>query len=261
MPELPDVEVFRRIVEKTALKKKITDLQVLNSKILETSTPNDFKKAFLNKSFSSVIRHGKHLFLGTESIFLHMHFGMTGYVKYCKSDNPFQAYDRAALLFDNHYKLVFVNKRLLGKIGMCRDVREYLNEHNIGVDALSLGKNTFNQIIEKKRVNIKQTLMDQKVIAGIGNIYSDEILYQAKINPFLVASELTDAQKGKLFNEMKKVLNAAIKADAKLENLPATYILKNRKKGAVCKRCGTNINSEKVSGRTAYYCSKCQDVN
>ncbi|MHC1727433.1 MAG: zinc finger domain-containing protein [Syntrophobacteraceae bacterium] len=105
---------------------------------------------------------------------------------------------------------------------------------------------------------MKPALMDQGIMAGIGNLYSDEILFQACIHPKARVSELDEQQLKTIFNKMKKTLRTAVEHDAELSSFPAGYLLRNRKEGAECPACGRKLQTAKVGGRTAYFCPSCQ---
>ena len=110
--------------------------------------------------------------------------------------------------------------------------------------------------------DVKSALMDQQIVAGIGNIYSDEILFQARINPAAGVDRLTPGQLRRLFANMRKVLKTAVSRGAGseqfVEPMPKGSLLPQRKKGGRCPRCRSRLKVFKVGGRTAYCCAKCQ---
>ena len=111
--------------------------------------------------------------------------------------------------------------------------------------------------------SIKTALMDQRTIAGIGNIFSDEILFQARIDPSLPTDALSASERERLFLQMRKVLESAIDCGAGseqfVERMPGGSLLPERKKGGRCPRCGSPLKIFKLGGRTAYCCPKCQN--
>jgi formamidopyrimidine-DNA glycosylase len=116
--------------------------------------------------------------------------------------------------------------------------------------------------LSKRRGEIKAALMDQSLLAGIGNVYSDEILFQARLHPKTPAEKLDNKQIDAMYRVMRRVLKTAISKGAGSAELfrraPRTYLLRHRENGAPCPRCGGKVKATKAAGRTAYYCPKCQ---
>ncbi|MFN4761786.1 Fpg/Nei family DNA glycosylase [Gillisia sp. Q332] len=194
MPELPDVEVFRRYFNTTALNKKVVNVDVPDEEILENMSSRSFQMRMKGEIFQATHRHGKYLFIELDrEETLMMHFGMTGSLKYYQNGDEKPDFSRVIFNLNNGYKLSFVCPRKLGKIGLIEDEADFIEEHELGPDPYSddFKWEEFKEIISEKRGNIKTTLMDQKVLAGIGNVYSDEILYHSKIYPFTKIDELS----------------------------------------------------------------------
>jgi formamidopyrimidine-DNA glycosylase len=148
--------------------------------------------------------------------------------------------------------------RLLGRVGVTNSPAGYIESHNLGKDALELNMFEFIQLLKGKKRTLKSFLMDQEIIAGIGNEYSDEILFHSKLHPSRVTSELTTSETSMLYAAMLNILNEAISIESAGNEFPDRYLLKNRKVGKSCPICGTPIMSLRFSGRTAYFCPKCQ---
>lgn len=256
MPELPDVEIFRQYAETNALNQEIDKVTVDEPKIAE----NDERKLNQGLKGQTLIRAerlGKYLLLPTtkENILV-MHFGMTGWLEYQRGQK--HQHTRASLIFSNGYALNFINPRKLGRISIFNDVETFKQEKKVGLDALAIHLEEFQDLIRKKKGTLKSFLMNQSIIAGIGNIYSDEILFQAGINPKRQISELEDYQHVALFQSMKEVLHKAIEHNADAENMPPSFIIPKRKEGEKCPACGGDVKKDKVSGRGFYYCPNCQ---
>lgn len=265
MPELPDVENYRRYLNATAIRKTIEGVTVGSTKILRGVSGRGLARALRGRHIEGARRHGKHLLAKLDDgAWLTMHFGMTGRLKYFKrlADDP--AYDRLRLDFDNGYHLAFVNQRLLGRIGLAQDADGFIASQELGVDAMdpSLDGAAFAKLMAGRRGQIKSALMDQSFMAGIGNIYSDEILFQAGLHPKTATQTLDRARLVSLFGTIRRVLRTAIDRGAGSEELvdrlPASYLLRRREEGAACPRCGGRIATVKVQGRTAYFCPRCQ---
>lgn len=259
MPELPDVEQFKKLAQKTSLNKQIISVQVTNDKVLEGTDQKKLNSKLNNKMFRSVYRHGKHLLLDTEeNVCMSMHFGMSGSLRYSSKEEKTGNYDRVIVIFANREKLVYTSKRLLGRVGMCRNPTQFITDNKLGPDALSIGKDEFAKMMQHKRGNVKQALMDQTKIAGIGNHYSDEILYQAEIFPLTPVSELSAAQIDLLYLKMNQILRTANKLGADVAKFPQDWFLKFRKQGEKCSKCKSRVEKGKISGRSFYYCPGCQ---
>jgi formamidopyrimidine-DNA glycosylase len=161
----------------------------------------------------------------------------------------------------NGYHLAYDCSRKLGKIGLTGSISEFIEEKGLGPDPFQpdFDLARFKKAVGGTKGAIKPALMNQQVMAGIGNIYSDEILFQARVHPKAPAGKLDDASLERLYSEMKDhVLPAAVKARAKPDRLPSSFIIPNRKKEGECPGCGGPLIKEPVSGRPTYYCPRCQ---
>lgn len=128
----------------------------------------------------------------------------------------------------------------------------------LGPDALTLGYADFRALAKGRRGSAKSWLMDQSILAGIGNIYSDEILFQAGIHPKRAVTDLDERVLEALHKALRRVLRLAIDAHAEPDHLPPGYLLPQRKAHGRCPRCGGSLAQLKAAGRTAYYCPQRQ---
>ncbi|MEX0685634.1 MAG: DNA-formamidopyrimidine glycosylase family protein [Balneolales bacterium] len=260
MPELPDMEAARIYAESTSLNQKIETIIVRNSRVIRGLSHKDLEKALVGNSFVSTYRYGKHLFLKLDNDqWMTMHFGMTGNLKYYKDEDDAPPYERVAIHFDNGHALAFDCLRMLGRINLTDDPKHFIQSKNLGPDALEIDQSSFiEKLKSKKGTNLKATLMEQELIAGIGNVYSDEILFQAGLNPKKTPAELDDATFSNLYNVTRNVLEIAVRSETNHEGIPETFLLVNRKKGKPCPKGNGKIKTMKVAGRTSYYCEACQ---
>ena len=209
--------------------------------------------------FESSRRHGKHLFVRADGkIWLRLHFGMTGSLDYFKDDKQASRHARVIFVFANHHRLAFDDQRQFGQIGLLKDVDEFLKKRSLGPDALDLDLGEFKQILAKRRGAVKSILLNQRLIAGIGNIYADEILFRTRMHPATEISRLDDKALAKLFRATRYILDKAIAAKADVEQMPKSWLLPHRGKGGKCPRCGEKLRSAKIGGRTAWFCARCQ---
>lgn len=265
MPELPDVENFRRYLNATALHKTIAGVTVGSTKILRGISARAIGSALRGRRMERTRRHGKHLFVALDNgRWLTLHFGMSGRLTYFKDMKDDPPDDRLRFDFDNGAHLAYQNRRLLGRVGLADDPDAFIADEGLGPDATdsSLDEAAFVTLLAGRRGQIKPALMDQHLLAGIGNIYSDEILFQARLHPASLVRDLARSRLRTLYKSMRTVLDVAIDRGAGSEELvrrlPSSYLLPHREEGAKCPRCGGKIETVKASGRTAYYCPRCQ---
>ncbi len=258
MPELPDVEVYRRRIQTHAKGKTIKNVSLDGGRILKK--PAKKIAGIKNQKIQSVQREGKYCMLDTgKKGWLVLHFGMTGEVAVYPADNKPPDYTVLSLEFkssDNNLAITSIRK--LGKITLTGSPEEFKKKHDIGMDALVCSKKDFTAAMKKKKGSIKSALMDQSTISGIGNIYSDEILFQARIHPGKKVNELEEKHLKKLYDKMQKVLDTAISSDADPEKLPDDYLIPHRAKSEKCPSCNSSLKSIKISGRKGWYCPDCQ---
>lgn len=261
MPELPEIVNFKHYVGATSLHHTISSVKVPNPNILSDISPESIKSKLTDTHFKSASHHGKYLFLQTgNSHELVLHFGMTGQPVYYKNENDKPDYVRFFITFDDGSHLAFDCMRMLGEITLIDDHEEFIEQKDLGPDALREvdSIDIFKELLGNKRGMIKSALMDQSLLAGIGNECSDEILYQSGIYPKTKVQALDEENLGALFHNMHAVLEIKIDSNLEIQNLPDSYILRHRSDGEECPRCGGTIQQIKVSGRNGYYCSDCQ---
>ncbi len=259
MPELPDVEVFKKYMNSTALHKKIDKVKIENTKILEDIKVENLKEKLKGSKFIETIRYGKYLFVQIDNgEFLLIHFGMTGYLKYFKNKDSKPSHERMILEMNNGYNLAFSNQRLLGKINLVDSYKDYIKSHELGPDALKIEKDQFKKLFNQRPAYIKSILMDQSKICGIGNIYSDEICYQMNIHPKTKSDNLEESEVEELYEKMISILEEAIYKKSKDNNLPEDWLIPKRSEGNECPKCKGKIKKIKISGRSSYYCPVCQ---
>ncbi len=258
MPELPDVEIERRYFEAHALHQAVARTSVPAPDVLEATSPARLQHALKGHAFVETRRHGKHLFARFDGRqWLHLHFGMSGRLDY-DEDDVRPAHACVVFHFRGHHRLAFVAPRRLGAVGLTADPRSVIEDRGLGPDALALSREAFLEAAAGTRRQAKAWLMDQSVLAGIGNVYSDEILFQAGIHPRRNLDELGEAERRALFETMHEVLEAAIEAQADPERMPEDWLLPHREDGARCPRCDGPVEQVDAAGRTARYCPRCQ---
>ncbi len=303
MPELPEVETTVRGLRKVLINNIILDIwfdafsdaKIFRNTIKNKKYFNSFKKNVIGAKIISVNRRGKNIFIELNNAYtIVIHMKMTGhlmYGKYIFNEKPKDGWswsptDKKSLLNDrynrhihlvfslsNKHELVFSDSRKFGTVEIfkTKDVeREKISK--IGREPLddSFSFTDFKAKIIKSQRAIKTTLLDQKIIAGIGNIYSDEMLFMSHILPFRKASSLTDFEMKNLFKNMKKVLENSIllggdsMSDYRnifgekggFQNRHLVYL----RNGEKCKTKGCKglIKKQKINGRSSHFCEICQ---
>jgi formamidopyrimidine-DNA glycosylase len=259
MPELPDVETFKRYLDATSLHQRISGVDVRSAYVLKGVSARELERRLKGRCFESSRRHGKHLFVRADGdLWLRLHFGMTGSLQYLKCQEPASRHSRVLFAFANAHCLAFEDQRKFGEVGLLKDVDEFLQKRALGPDALDIRFPQFKEIFGKHRGAVKTILLNQKLIAGIGNIYADEILFRARIHPATQVSALKDKTVAKLFRAARDILRKAIEAKADMDRMPKSWLLPHRGKGGKCPRCGRELKSATIGGRTAWFCTRCQ---
>src|SRR5439155_13034779 len=231
MPELPDVETFRRYLNATSLHQRIIGVDVRSAYILKGVSARELVCRLKGRCFESSRRHGKHLFVRADGdVWLRLHFGMTGSLQYFKHEEQAPTHARVVFIFANDHRLAFDDQRKFGQIGLLKDVDEFLKRRALGPDALDVDLAKFRNVLAKRRGALKSILMNQKVIAGIGNIYADEILFCARVHPATEISGLNYKSLTNLFRAACYVLEKAIAAKADVDRMPKSWLLQQRYK-------------------------------
>jgi formamidopyrimidine-DNA glycosylase len=210
MPELPEVETLKRYVDASSLHQRIGYVDVRDAYILKGISVRELARRLKGRQFKSTRRHGKHLFVRVNShLWLRLHFGMTGSLHYFKHEEQTPKHTRVLFVFANAYRLAFEDQRKFGEIGLIEDVNKFLKKRAVGPDALDITLSEFREIFGKHRGAVKTILLNQKLIAGIGNIYADEILFRARIHPATQVSALSGKTVTKLFRATRYILKRA----------------------------------------------------
>jgi formamidopyrimidine-DNA glycosylase len=259
LPELPDVETLKRYFAATSLHKTVRQVEVKSPEILGNTSTQELRDRLVDHEFQCSRRYGKHLFaeINDDSWFI-LHFGMTGGLKYFKHLHDEPSHSRLLIAFSNGFYLAYHCQRKLGEVNLAKDVDGFVRKKDLGPDVLDLDFQGFRQILAKRRGTIKYTLMNQHIMAGIGNIYSDEILFQSGIHPKTKVDKLNRKMLEKIFRTMQDVLSTAIENQADVKSLPDDYLTSHRSKEGQCPLDHNELKRVKISGRTAYYCPKHQ---
>ncbi|ALC24905.1 Fpg/Nei family DNA glycosylase [Streptomyces pristinaespiralis] len=258
MPELPDVEGFREVLDSCARGKRIERVEVHDAGVLHGVTVARLGRALQGRRFAEPARHGKWLLARTDGPTLMMHFGMTGQLVCCRAGDPPDPHDRVVLALGRE-ELRFRDQRKLQGLWLAEDpdadVARIL--HGQGPDALSLDRAAFKDLLSRRRGRVKAALTDQSVLAGLGNLLADEILWRAGLRPTRRADRLDDAELGRLHSEMRRTLRSSVRAG---RVPPRRSWLTGRRDDSdpTCPRCDGPLSRGRVGGRGTVWCPRCQ---
>jgi formamidopyrimidine-DNA glycosylase len=259
MPELPEVETFKRYLDNTSLHQRITNVEVRDAYVLKGVSARELARRLKGRSFECSRRHGKHLFVRTNSeLWLRLHFGMTGSLEYLNHDEVAPKTARVIFRFADNCRLAFDDQRKFGEIELIGNTDGFLQRRGLGRDALQVDLSGFKTIFQTHRGALKAILLNQKLIAGIGNLYADEILFRACMHPGTEAPRLRDNDLTRLFRATRYVLEKAIALKTDFNHLPKSWLLLHRGKRGKCPRCGRALKSATIGGRTSWFCEHCQ---
>ena len=272
MPELPEVETVCAYICKTLKGEKITAAEVFRFDLRKgTSIPQDFVKRVTGTKITDVKRRGKYIlvYLSSEEI-MTVHLGMTG--RFIVHDCPYKKakHDHIILFFEGEKCLVFSDARRFGMVDLSPAKTALQRFSAMGAEPLSPDFNptAFLQKLKGRKAPIKQALLDQKIIAGLGNIYVCEALFEAGISPLRAAEKITPKEAEKLVPIIKNILQKSIAAGGttfrdyrSAEGKKGTFVnslLVYGKEGEKCVNCGHKIVKIMQGGRGTFFCKKCQ---
>jgi formamidopyrimidine-DNA glycosylase len=257
MPELPEVETFKRYLDTTSLKQVITDVKVTDGRILNTEETH-LIKSLIGKRFESSLRHGKYLLVYLKPQYLVMHFGMSGDLEYYDSKEEPPKFSKVIFHFNNGFNLAYISIRMFGKVSYANSIEEFIENKKLGPDAYKMTLKEFQEAVKKRKAIAKNALLNQSFIAGVGNIYSDEILFRTKIHPKTNVNTLSEGKVKELYTSIKDVLEYGIKKKGDLSTYPNEFLIPHRKKEEKCPTCNSDITRFEVSGRHGFFCPTCQ---
>ncbi len=283
MPELPEVEVLARHLRRALPGKTIRDVRVHRAKILRPTSQRKLKSALVGATFKAISRRGKYLLFelqprsGHPAVLLLGHLGMTGkmFLQLKKAPLP----KHAAVILDlGKTDFIFEDTRYFGRLTLDLSAVDKLGPEPLSKD---FSPAAFAGELKRSRQPIKVKLLDQSVVAGVGNIYASEALFRARISPKLAANRLTLAQVEKLCDAIREVLAEAIEfgstvpvnfSGAKSDGLfyfgqapgtPDFYEERLRvydRAGKPCQNCGSPIQRLVQAARSTFFCLRCQKV-
>jgi|LDZT01.1.fsa_nt_gi formamidopyrimidine-DNA glycosylase len=282
MPELPEVETITRGLQKELTNKTIKKVQVKTPILVKKPQINEFLSKMKNARILEVKRRGKYIIIILKSDYqLIIHLGMSGRLEY-QPNNGLNVYNKFPgkqekhnhlfFFFEDNSRLVYNDVRKFGKIWFLNKDEKLLRIANLGFEPLDeeFTFTKFSKLLKNCNKNIKMLLMDQKKIAGIGNIYANEILFHSRVHPLRKANLLSEYEAKKVYLNIKKILLQAIdlrgttmidESYIDLQGNKGSFgevIKVYGKKNGICPVCGHPLETIRIENRSTFVCPKCQ---
>ena len=272
MPELPEVETVINTIRPHIINKEIEKIEVYYDRLIQSNL-DEFKTKLINQKFINVTRYGKFIFLHlTNDFVIITHLRMEGKFRFENSHNLRKKHTSAGFFFKDGTSLAFDDTRKFGLMYLSDEAnfKETKMIKKLGIEANKISENDYEFLIKKFKKNkcIKELLLDQSILAGIGNIYADEILFSTKINPFRKGNDISDEKYHEIFQTSNQILNKAITlggstihsfhpsegVDGKFQETLLCY----GKSGTPCPNCNTTLHKDFIGGRGTTFCPNCQ---
>ena len=272
MPELPEVETVINTIRPHIINKEIEKIEVYYDRLVQSNL-DEFKTKLINQKFINVTRYGKFIFLHlTNDFVIITHLRMEGKFRFENSHNLRKKHTSAGFFFKDGTSLAFDDTRKFGLMYLSDEAnfKETKMIKKLGIEANKISENDYEFLIKKFQKNkcIKELLLDQSILAGIGNIYADEILFSTKINPFRKGNDISDEKYHEIFQASNQILNKAITlggstihsfhpsegVDGKFQETLLCY----GKSGTPCPNCNTTLHKDFIGGRGTTFCPNCQ---
>ena len=272
MPELPEVETVINTIRPHIINKEIEKIEVYYDRLIQSNL-DEFKTKLINQKFINVTRYGKFIFLHlTNDFVIITHLRMEGKFRFENSHNLRKKHTSAGFFFKDGTSLAFDDTRKFGLMYLSDEAnfKETKMIKKLGIEANKISENDYEFLIKKFKKNkcIKELLLDQSILAGIGNIYADEILFSTKINPFRKGNDISDEKYHEIFQASNEILNKAITlggstihsfhpsegVDGKFQETLLCY----GKSGTPCPNCNTTLHKDFIGGRGTTFCPNCQ---
>ena len=268
MPELPEVETIVRDLKERVIGAGIQGVDFLNGSVWRNGKP--LSRSLIRKRITNIERMGKNILIHlSNNRTLVIHLKMTGRLTFEDSGTPRAKHTHFVIKLDSG-ELRYNDVRRFGYLDLVESSKldrvDYLAQ--LGPDPLLISESEFIRIIRSKRRIIKSLLLDQSIISGLGNIYTDEALFQAGIHPRRISSSLSRKRSGRLHQTIVEILKAAIEGRGSSvgdyvdgSGLPGFYQERHMaygREGQPCFQCSRHIKREIIGSRSAHFCSRCQ---
>lgn len=266
---MPEVEQVRKSLAPYIKGKKIKQVDVMLPRLIQSMSVNRFTKAVTGQKINQISRRGKYLVLHLDKGFIVVHLRMTGALL-TVDKKMIPDYAKVHFVLDGDRDMWFTDIRAFGTIYFVEDPLEIKGYATLGPEPLSkeLSVKYLQPYIEKAKKPVKTFILDQTIIAGLGNIYADECLFLAGVAPLRLACTLTKAEINKLIKSINKVIEQGIKNHGTTfrdykdgegnKGNNQNYLNVYSRGGKPCKKCGKILCKIKIGGRGTVYCEHCQ---
>lgn len=272
MPELPEVEAVRTGLEQLVVNKTIESVSVMWPKIIETTDIEKFKLALIGESIEAILRRGKFLIIRLTHFDLISHLRMEGKYEFHQADDLLMKHTHVVFHFNDGTELRYLDVRKFGRMALIdkHQAEEYRGIKKLGPEPVlpDFNLTVFEEQLGRRVKAIKPLLLDQHLVTGLGNIYVDEALYQARIHPEQPANTLAKDEIEVLHSAIIEVLARAVAAGGTTIRTYKNALGEAGKfqvalkvygqTGQACDRCQTPIKKIKVAQRGTHFCPKCQ---
>lgn len=279
LPELPEVENVKRGLNEFIVGETVRTVEVRWPRIIESPTANQFSKRLQGQTFERVSRRGKFLLFYLTNDVLISHLRMEGKYQLIEPDEKGQLPRRGKhthVIFhlESGKKLCYLDVRKFGRMSLVAKGQEFDHKSLVKLGpeptVADFDLTAMQEFLTRRTKAIKGVLLDQQIVVGVGNIYADEILFEAKVHPATPANRLTDSEEIRLHQAIIAILDAAIdKGGTTIRSYENAFgdigTFQNQlevygKDGEACVNCGTEIKKIKIAGRGTHYCPVCQPM-
>ena len=259
MPELPEVERARQLLERAAAGKRLTSVRALHPSARRALRPGD-ADSLAGATLVRVERRGKHQLLRLDDgRTLHAHFRMNGDWDVGRAGEALPAHARVVLDFEDGTRVALTDSRALATVRLHAADEDPLPAMGPEATSPAFDAGSLHAALRGRRCAIKVALLDQRVVAGLGNIYAAEALWHARVDPRAVASTVSRARCARIVEGARAALAAAAEDPGRYQDGEAADRLNvYDREGEPCRRCGAAIRRIVQAGRSTYYCGKCQ---
>lgn len=261
MPELPDVETLARKLHRRVRGMRIRSVVLLTPSTVRHPDPAAFRRRLRGRRITAVNRRGKYLlFELSGELTLAVHLRMTGDFELARPDVPLSPHTRVVFTADGS-DLRFTDLRRFGHMDLLTPAQRerFAGLSKLGIEPLDAAftSGRLRELVGRRRLGIKALLLRQDLIAGIGNLYADEILWQARLHPSRTTDTLTARQMALLHRTIRRVLTRAVRHLSRYRR-PVGAFLDARDRNGLCPRGHGPLRIERIAGRTTYFCPRCQ---
>jgi formamidopyrimidine-DNA glycosylase len=269
MPELPELEVVREVLQRRVVGERIADLEVRppgGPLVVRDLTHRGCAASLRRGEITSITRRGKFLIFSIEShtpLFLAINPKLTGRLQLAGPSDKLTAKTHVVVMFESGRQLRYVDQKQMGQLYLTSDLALVPDYANLGPEPLELSLEAFRDRLKPFRGEIKGVLTRGECVAGIGNAYADEILWAARLHPYRKRTQLTPPEVERLYAAMRATLLDALEQvrvamQEHIEREPRDFMAVHMKSGEPCPRCGTPISLVGANQRITNFCRTCQ---